>query len=242
MKMKKWLLIFVLILFSIYVVQFFLQKSSPEFTGKNLDCVSNPNPVFTHDVADISRVKMIVPPGSVETFQGGKVVKAHAYVLVDDGAPVYAPADGILIEGAHYTEDDESNYYLLFQTSCEIVYRFDHIADPIKELRDALPQEPAKTTHTTSPKKNVEVHAGQLIGYAHQTPMAYRGTWFDFGVANTTQTKDLKSLEKQGVSLDERDYQSICPYDFFPEDMRNKYYSFFDNYKDDGVVPTLYCK
>jgi len=142
---------------------------------------------------------MIVPPGSIETFQSGKVVKAHSYVLVSEGAPVYAPADGVLIERAHYTEENINTYYFHFQTSCEIVYRFDHIVEPIEELKNTLPSEPAKTTHTVSPKENVEVRAGQLIGYASKTSMAQHGTWFDFGVVNTTQTKDLNNLEKQSV-------------------------------------------
>ena len=205
------------------------------------ECASNPNPVFTHNITDLPKIKMIVPPGSIEIYQNKKIVKPHSYVLVNERAPVYAPADGILVEGAYYFEEGNV-YYLHFQTSCEIVYRFDHIMDPIEEIKNAFPSEPAMTTYTMSPKENVKVKAGQLIGYTVKSTAASHGIWFDFGAVNLTQTKDLSNLEKQGVKLDERDYQSVCPYDFFPKDMKQKYYSLFGNYKDNGVIPTLYCK
>ena len=43
-------------------------KSSSESLAEN--CESNPNLIFTHYVTDMSKIKMIVPPGSIETFQG----------------------------------------------------------------------------------------------------------------------------------------------------------------------------
>lgn len=211
------------------------------FSDNKNGCVSNQNPVFSHYITDMSKVKMIVPPGSIETYQGEKIVKSHSYVLVNEQVPVYAPADGILVEGAHYIEEGNV-YYLHFQVSCEVTYRFDHILNPIQAIKDALPAEPSLSTHTSAPKDNIEVKAGQLIGYSVPSTVSYHGIWFDFGVVNTAQAQDLSNLENQGVRLDERDYQSVCPYDFFPKEMREKYYTLFGNYKDSGIVPTLYCK
>lgn len=205
------------------------------------ECVSNENPVFTHDITDVSKIKMVVPPGSIESYQGKTIVKPHSYVLVTEQVPVYAPADGMLVEGAFYYEEGDV-YYLHFQVSCEITYRFDHILNPIQEIKDAFPDKPAQNTLTMEPKKKVEVKAGDLIGYSVASVPATHGIWFDFGVVNLSQKQDLSSLENKGVELYERDYESVCPYTFFREDLRKKYYALFGNYKDNGVIPTLYCK
>ena len=78
-----------------------------------------------------------------------------------------------------------------------------------------------------------------MVGYTTGTILAHH---FDFGVTNINQKNDIDYLKKQGVELYERDYQSICPYDVFPKDMKQKYYSLFGNVRPSYPIPTLYCK
>ena len=81
------------------------------FDGNKMEnCVSNPKPVFTHEITDFSQIKQLQRWG--QTPQG--YLKGHTYVvlknkghsgnkvIIDKPVPVYAPVDSYLIMQARY--------------------------------------------------------------------------------------------------------------------------------------------
>lgn len=211
----------------------------PVRRGLRGGCISNPDPVFSHDITDLSKVKFITPPGSIEQYGGEKVLKSHSYVIIDGRVPVYAPVDSTLYQGSYYIEEGENQYSLFFDVSCEVFYLFDHIWEPVGKLRAALPSEPSIDTRTTEVRNPVEVKAGELVGYTTGTVYSHH---FDFGVYDRNRKNDLSLFSSENLKLFDREYQALCPYDVFSEEKRLNYYSKFKNIKMDEPVPTVFCE
>jgi len=207
--------------------------------GLNRDCISNPDPVFTHGITDLSKIKFITPPGSLEQYGNEVALKSHSYVFIDGRVPVYAPVDSALYQGSYYEEEGENQYSLFFDVSCEVFYLFDHIWEPVDKLRVVLPSEPSTDTRTTEVRNPVEVKAGELIGYTTGTVYSHH---FDFGVYNRDRKNDLSKITVEGLKLFDREYQGLCPYDVFPEEKKEVYYSKFENVKTNEPIPTVFCK
>lgn len=190
-------------------------------------CENNPGPVFTSDITDMDKISMVVPPGTIE----GTVLKTHSYVQVKERAPVYAPHDAYLYEGVKYTEEGMTQYSLFFKPTCEVLYIFDHIQEPVEKIEEAFPGEPQKDTRTHALKGPIFFKAGELVGYTTGTKMAKH---FDFGVYN----KGSSRLEFGQLR---RDDFADCPYDYFPDEKREVYYSLFGSFISD-TAPTTFCK
>jgi hypothetical protein len=201
------------------------------------DCQSNPNPEFTSDFTDLAKVKMIVPPGSIQEWQGEKILKTHSYIVVKEKSPVYAPTDSVLYEGAYYQEEGMNQYSIFFQVSCEVFYIFDHIQEPVEKIKKAFKHQPKKDTRTEQIDPPINIKEGELIGYTTGTKYAHH---FDFGVYNKTINNEFK--EQNLPKLFGRDIWALCPFDYFPEEKRINYYSLFGNLKTDKPIPTLFCK
>ncbi len=175
---------------------------------------------------------MIVPPGTIES----RFLKTHSYVQVKEEAPVYAPYDAYLYEGVKYTEEEMTQYSLFFKPTCEVLYIFDHIQEPVEKIKEAFPGEPQKDTRTHTLKEPIFFKAGELVGHTTGTKVARH---FDFGVYNSARPNLIPASD--AYELYERDKIANCPYDYFPDEKREAYYSLFDSFISD-TAPTTFCK
>lgn len=203
---------------------------SSEDTGVDdptkLDCVSNPDPLFTYDITDLELVSHIVPLGA----PSGNEIKPHTYVFnvanIPDsrGVPVYAPVDSSLKDIAYYVSGERNEFLLVFRVSCEVTFRFDHIQIVVDAIKNVAPTVPSADSKTTAVKSKVIFKAGELIGYTRGTPQAR--SW-DFGVYNTRKANQFINNKRYEDNRMEYNLHSDCPYDYFADDRRALYYSMF---------------
>ncbi len=200
------------------------ETEEEEDASDQTDCVSNQAPDFTDDITDINLVSQIIQPPSTGT--GG--LKTHAFMYTDlERVPVYAPADVSLTSGAFYLETNEGGeYLLLFDVTCEITFRFDHITEPADAIVAAFSDEPQEGTQTTQLAEPIEFLAGDLIGYTTGT---IYGVW-DFGLYNSEVANQFSDDPDYNTS--EVYTTAICPFDFFGEDQRTIYYDLFAKTED----------
>ncbi len=198
-------------------------------------CLSNPSPIFTSHITDMSRIVQITPPGTI--FADG-TVKSHSYLWNKDSnqVPLYAPADMTLASGAHYIEGGISQYLLYFQVSCEVGVKFDHVFFPIDAIRNVFPQDPKSDTRTNPPSEAVSFSAGDVIGYTPGNPASHN---WDFGVYNTTIYPNPVT---EGVAnLEEVDKRADCAYDYFTPTLRQVYKDLFITEIGGSTQSIPYC-
>lgn len=202
------------------------------------NCQKNPNPLFPQLITDLTKVQMITPPGSIEEGQQQKIMKTHAYIVVKERVPVYAPVDSDLYKGAFYTEEEMNQYSVFFNVSCEVYYMFDHIQEPVDKIKLALPQQPSTTTQTSSVSPLIAFKAGELIGYTTGTKNAHH---FDFGVYNRTMNNGLNKSYPD-INFYSRDYLAICPFIVFHQQNKDKYTQLFGNIRLNEPIPKVLCQ
>ena len=207
------------------------------FDGNKMEnCISNPNPVFTHEITDFSKIKKLKRWGL--TPQG--YLKGHTYiflknkghsgnrVIIKEPVPVYAPVDSHLILQAQYRLQglEEVQWRLIFQVSCEIIYRFDHLDTPsdriLKHLGNISVNEDQIAAPNVAVRPPLKITAGELIAYTKGTPQA--GSW-DFGASDINKSNELpKRLKKFENKPAGRHYKyAACPYDYYNKDIKKKY-------------------
>jgi len=199
-------------------------------------CESNPNPIFTHDITDLTKVYRVVPPGGFEEWDGKRIIKTHSYINSGYKVPIYTPYKGELNKGVYYLEGGIDQYSLFFNASCEIYYLFDHVVDPVDKIKKAFPQKPANETSVKNLSESITFEAGELVGYSIGSEFQQ----FDFGVYRTDKYNYLKDSNTPNSS--KRDTQAVCPYDYYPDDMREKYAKLFGMARDDQELATSFCK
>lgn len=170
---------------------------------------------FTAAVTNSNAIKVISP---------GKLVgdSRFTYLWIKNAqrVPIFAPADGVLVQIFYKTRSDLSSdlskpdYDLVFFVDCHTMYRINHITDPIEEIASQKPiSQPLElkpgsgfNDRDTMPKQHIMVKAGQQIGTTTGTPAAHN---FDFGVFI--------------------DKQAVCPYDQFIQPIRSEFLSLLGN-------------
>jgi len=207
------------------------------FDGNKMkDCISNSNPVFTHEITDFSEIQQLQRWGL--TPQG--YLKNHTYiflknkghsgnkVIIDTPVPVYAPVDSYLILQTRYRLQGLKvvQWRLMFQVGCEIVYRFDHLDKPSDRILKHLGNIPFDEDQISAPnvavKPPLKITAGEIIAHTKGTPQA--GSW-DFGVVDISIANELpKRLKKYENKPAGRQYKyAACPYDYYKKDIKKKY-------------------
>ena len=195
--------------------------------GKKEDCVSNPQPIFTHEITDLSKIKRTERWGQVKS----KHLKNHTFLFLKNKnkpIPVYAPVDSYLILQTRYRMQGlkEVQWRLIFQVGCEIVYRFDHLDTLSDKLLKHLGNIPVNEDQNAAPNvlinPPIEIKAGELIASTQGTPQA--GSW-DFGLSDVSKNNELpKKLKNYKNKPTGRQYKySACPYDYYPADIKKKY-------------------
>ena len=160
--------------------------------NKIYDCKSYAEPFFTHHVTDLSKIKKILPWGSVRTG-GGAVnsLKLHTYLDIKrEGSEVsvHVPTDSYLIAyDAYRLYDfrDTIHYMLYFQASCDVAYRFDHL-DKItsslqKKMGELVIQEIQHKSKIMPIKPPIFIKGGALVAKTKGVP---KSGWWDFGLYN----------------------------------------------------------
>lgn len=199
-------------------------------------CSPNTSPLFTQHLTDLSQVDYLDPWGKIN----GGSLKGHTYLhnryqRYEGGrptgvarVPVYAPVDSYLISYAHYREGDntKSDFMFVLQVSCEVAYRLDHIDQLSGVVAERLGATPVKIddSRTTVLTEPIRLVAGTLIGTTIGTP---QGASWDFGVYNTRNNNPLTGglAAYAGTGEGENYRYADCPYDYFPEAMRQSYYA-----------------
>lgn len=208
-------------------------QGQPSGENSQSGCVSNPNPVFTADITDLSHISVITPPGMLMT---GDVLKSHSYIgIADEGrVPVYAPIDATLIAGVYLDHPDGNlDYGLIFQVNCEVEFRLGHITDPVDSIRALLPI-PKKNDSRDDPIGPLSFKAGDLLGYTAGTKQAHN---WDFGVYNTMRIDpDATAFGATG-----KDLHANCPYDYFAPEKQSAYRILFNSDMGGGVPRVAYC-
>lgn len=197
------------------------------FSGGGMQrCTSNAAPQFTRDLTDLSRIEYIVPWGTV---QGGNL-KNHSYLHNkgrgrNKGVTVTSPVDARLVAASYYFDHGakKPEYLLIFQVSCEVGFKLDHIDRLSPKLARSLAHVKAsKSSRTTRLRPAPKLMAGEEIGWTDGTDLA--GSW-DFGVYNTTISNQLpKRLSKHAERPEGQQLEfATCPYDYFSVPLRERY-------------------
>lgn len=196
-------------------------------------CTSDPSPVFTNHITDMSKVSYVVPP---PTIGSGPSLKSHSYIGTHGAkVPVYAPVAMTLKSGSHYVGGP---YMFDFMASCEVTVRFGHITDPMDSIKRLLPAKPNSDSRTQE-LPPVGFAAGDIIGYTTGTDAA--GNW-DFGVYNSSTSNRYASDPKWNNSAIYT--TAICPFDYFTPGLKKDYAAKFNSNALGGNPPhgESFCK
>ncbi|MBI3443375.1 hypothetical protein HY008_01765, partial [Candidatus Woesebacteria bacterium] len=194
------------------------------------NCQPNDHPVFTASFTDIDKLARISPMGGImvgsqsRTYVGMK--KDENGLLVS--SPVYAPVDSKLVAIVYAWRGDKTDgvaeYRLDFQVSCEVTYSFDHIPQLSDKLSKLAPKIPADNTYSI-PNMSVPIKAGEQVGSTQG---------LDFFLFN--RAKKVEHINPKRW-LSEHNTAADCPYDYFTNELKNKYYSLFTS--GGGLVPNI---
>ncbi len=211
-----------------------LNGEGPTDEASLLGCESNPHPVFTSPFTDLSMISFISPLGVISHS-----IIHHSYVWIGDDpsggvyeVPIYAPVDSWLTRASYYSQPmqgedggwhDVAQYFVWFDVSCEVSYKFAHVDRLVDELATVVPSVPTDTSRTVEVSPPVFVHAGDLIGYTRGTITA--NNW-DFGVYNRTKTNQFANQARYQETWDLNILlYADCPYDYFEGDLQRQMYS-----------------
>jgi len=201
------------------------------------NCQSNPNPVFTANYVELSKIKHLAPIGAINAGSPGR---AYLFAKDDikDMAALYAPTDATL-EGIVFARRDPNNpnakgeYRLDFRVSCEVTFSFDHLDDVIAEIKALAPTEPANNTREAK-SVSFPVKAGTLVAYSDGTDLS-KG--FDFYLIN--KSKEVSHINQKRWEWDQAKYAD-CPYDYFVDDLKTQYYGMLKS-QDGQKLSTQSC-
>ncbi len=215
--------------------------------GRECVASSNPQPTFTHEVVPLELIRHTAPPGSV--FTG--MLKNHMYFFVGPGIPVeewsgyprsvpmYAPIDSWLhsihVYKSSVAGQEVFEYEFILEATCEVWYRLSHLG-PLSDRIEALG--PFELGYNmVDPVLHVE--GGELVAYwSGVNP----GGNVDLGVFNTTVKQILANQDRYSDGYHDQQLYEDCPLDYFPEELRMKYYSMLAEENTAEPVETETCR
>jgi len=234
------LIVIIVILALVAVVSIYLIiDNNKEYPSQTADLSKQDCEVgaFTNDVVNIDEIEKIIPPGLII----GGHFKTHSYInFIPKTVKIHAPVEIVLTHGAKYTHgNDKVQYTLQFNGPCRLVIMFDHMSDPIDEIKKQFSGPPQ--TDTRSKKLDpITFSAGEVIGETDGNGVQKQ---FDFGVYDLDIQSNVINLEKFKEWKDNPSikYQNaICPYDEYSEEKRATYYELFSVLNEDPI-PKYYC-
>ncbi|MDP2684356.1 MAG: hypothetical protein Q8P20_04820 [bacterium] len=201
-------------------------NSNSSGNNNNTDVDQNPgcsdDLVFTNVFVEPNNIDSIGPIGALDGGSHGR-----SYVAVKEGGqvPVYAPGDATLeyiVYARRGPSVDYGEYGLWFRAGCDTVFLLDHLDSLSEELQALAPTEFSESSATGGPVIGYQVKAGELLAYTDGTDQART---FDFLVLD--RSKQVEYINPDRFEWDQNNF-SQCPYDLFTEDLKNEYYSLFN--------------
>lgn len=183
-------------------------------------CVSNPSPKFTHDLTETDKIFKVTPNSLIASKNQDRVFLWINKNLTDR-VPIYAPVEADLVRGVYKISKSVAtiDYDLHFQVSCEVWFFINHVSNPVEKIKSLFPSQPVSSTNNlTWVKPPLHFKAGELIGDTTGTAQAHN---FDFAVFDLNHKNDLVG---SGASNDPRFKNFVCPFNFFPPDLKSQYY------------------
>ena len=208
-------------------------------TGENreADCESNPSPVLTSHITDLSQISAIQPTSVIS----GNWYKNRSYLNIDaehggtaPSVTIYAPAAAEITGITYYLQPmsdvngnwvDVPQYDIRLRISCEVTYGFDHISELAEGVVEFAPEEPSTSTRDAEVRVSISVKAGDVLGYTTGTILAH--SW-DFIFSNTAARNTFANQERYENTGDLNNLlHAECPYDYFEGDMGDEYRALF---------------
>lgn len=239
LKRFWWLFLIIVILIVIMFVLSRIPKrgSSDSLTKENDNCKDG-SVVFTSEFTDLTKIDHLAPIGAIKAGSAGR---SYIFVKKDANgsyplAPIYTPINST-ITGITYARrggpSTEGEYRLDIEVGCGIKYFFDHIDTVNEKIKALAPQTPADDSRTGA-YVSIPIKAGELLGNSDGTPQAH--AW-DFSVMNMNKANSFINLDRWQW---EQNKNAVCPYDFYSDDLKNKYYSAIALW-DGAKSETPYC-
>jgi hypothetical protein len=159
--------------------------------------------------------------------------------------PLYAPADSVAIGITHYVATmqpwssppyDTSQFDIRFQASCDVAFWFDHISSLAEPFASLAAKVGSRDTKDASVPINVEVKAGDLIGWTTGTDPA---RVFDFIVTDSRKPVIFANQERYEKTGNlQHLLHTACPYDYYDADMRAAFMAKFGWWNGSAQGPT----
>ena len=203
------------------------------YSDRQRDCVSDPSPLLTSHIPDLSTIGSIQPPSVIS----GNWYKNRSYlnIAAEHGAvartvPVYAPENATLTGITYYLQPmndidgnliDVPQYEVRLQISCEVTYGFDHLTELGPGIAELAPTEPSTSTRDAEKSVSIEVNARDILGYTTGTIVAH--SW-DFIFSNTAVVNSFANQERYKNTGDLKVLlYAECPYEYFADDLGDEY-------------------
>jgi len=242
---RFWWIIFLLIML-LGVGLFLIQKDKKSSTKDDLEndnqdqtsqagknCTDD-QASFTAEFTDFSKIDAFQPIGSITGASRGR-----SYITITKGetVPIYSPMDATLtsiIYAYRGPDADHGEYGFKFDAGCGVTFLLDHLDSVSDEMKQHAPAQPTTST-ATNDSLSIPVKAGTLLGYTDGTLQART---FDFLVLDSNiETFHIKPTRWEW----EQSLYSVCPYDLFTLEIKNKYYQKIGLSSDTGFEKAESC-
>jgi hypothetical protein len=209
-------------------------KDSPINQDNQEQCGFASQPLFNYEFTDFSKIEDFQPIGSISGASRGR-----SYITVKKGetVPVYAPTDATLISVIYAfrgPEADHGEYGFKFNAKCGVTFLLDHLDSASEEMKKYAPAEPSRST-ATDDSLSIPIKAGTLLGYTNGTPQART---FDFLAID----RNIKTFYINPKRWEwEQSLYSVCPYDLYEKNLKEKYYQKIGISSDTGFKKAENC-
>lgn len=209
-----------------------------------------PDPFIFQLPIDITKATSILYPGQIR----GEDYKAHGGFRFDgsktDDITVYAPYDALVIAGARYPVNGETQYTFEFEHPCGIRYRLGHLltlTPKFQAIAETFPMPKNLDSRTTSVYPPIEVKQGEAVATAvglttgGQAMYGGNNTFFDWGVYDYRQKNDASKNPAWAATHTSDTYQyAVCWFDWISKDDRAKILSLPSSDSQSGTTSD-YC-
>lgn len=211
---------------------------------------------FTVSPIKDGEYRNIVPLGTLGPGSGHVFPTKHTYFMstasnVEDQTDVnvYAPGDMFVtaIQRWHSLTYNYSDYYVYFSPCKDVEVYMLHLNDLEPKLANALTNKQTCRTEQTGTntfewcwqKVDLEVKAGELIAKANPAKKNSIKQFFDFGMSDhRVPDLDFANPKRwQGNGFDQ--LHMVCPFDYFPSNMKNKFLSQMADYDNSSLKRTV---
>lgn len=178
-----------------------------------------PTPLMNSPV-DLANATSILYPGQI---RGGNY-KPHGGFRFDQATTsnidVTAPADAVIVRGARYLVNGESQYTFDFIMPCGVMYRLGHLltlSAKYQAIVDQFPPAQEADSRTTNVSPQIAVIAGETIATAVGVTQGGLNVFFDFGVYDLKQKNAAAADAAYAASHDpELAQHALCWFDSLP--------------------------